>query len=186
MLFVLRFQSAAWWPLLLLAMEVFAALGLASNIIQFVDFSCKLFSSTHQIYASASGASDRVADAATIASTLNDLCKRLQERPQLVSGGGRGPSGGLNSTLDLLANNCRDVALKLMHLLDSIRAREPQSRWASFKKALQTVLREDDIKALEKQLDDYRRQIVATLQVMQRCVRPGAQSCSLVMPLYSV
>lgn len=149
-------------------MEAFAALGLAGNIVQFVDFSCKLFSNAQEIYSSASGSSDRVADAAFIVSNLNDLCKRLQERPPLVASSGAGSVGALSSSLDLLANKCRDVALELMGLLDRIRTREPQSRWESFKVALRTVMREDEIKALEKRLEDYRRQIIATLEVMQR------------------
>lgn len=148
-------------------MEAFAALGLAGNIVQFVDFGCKLFANAQEIYSSASGSSGRVRDAATIVGALNDLCKRLQERPPLAASS----SGGLNTSLDLLASECRQVALQLMDLLERIRTREPHSKWSSFKGALKTIIREDEVKALERRLEDYRRQIITTLEVMQRYAR---------------
>ncbi|KAH7308643.1 hypothetical protein B0I35DRAFT_99228 [Stachybotrys elegans] len=146
-------------------MEAFAALGLASNIVQFIDFSCKLFSTAQEIHSSASGSSTRIADASTIASTLNNLSKRLLERPALI--GSAGSSGDRNPSLDILANTCRDIALELMALLDQIRAQEPHSKWESFKAALRTIRHKDQIDELERRLEDYRRQILTTLEIMQ-------------------
>lgn len=149
-------------------MEAFAALGLASNIIQFVDFSCKLFSTSQEIYSSASGASSRVTDASAIAGTLHELSGRLLARPQGTIGAAS-PTGTGDAVLFQLATNCRNAAVEIISLLDTIRAHSPHSKWGSFKAALSTVWKDDQIKALEKKLEDYRRQIIMTLEVMQRC-----------------
>jgi len=58
-------------------MDPFSAIGLAGNIVQFVDFGCKLFSQTREIYSSATGASRQIDDADTIARVLHDLSMRL-------------------------------------------------------------------------------------------------------------
>ena len=65
--------------------ETLAAVGLASNIISFIDFGTKLFSRSRKIYNSADGAIDEHASLSIISSDLQKLSASL-EIPPHVSG----------------------------------------------------------------------------------------------------
>lgn len=144
-------------------MEPFSALGLACNIVQFVDFSCKLFSSTSAIYRSASGAAPAVRDATAIARTLHDLSSRLVAQTAAA-----GQDESMNGLLNELASNCRDASAELISALDGLRARTTNSQWSSFKAALLTIMKSDQIKKLEERLELYRRQVIMALEILQR------------------
>lgn len=58
-------------------MNPFSAIGLAGNMVQFVDFGCKLFSQTREIYSSATSASAQIGDEDAITRVLYDLSMRL-------------------------------------------------------------------------------------------------------------
>lgn len=150
-------------------MEPFAALGLACNIVQFVDFSCKLLSSASAIYRSASGAAPAVNDATTIARTLHDLSSRLvaptTTADQEESQASQNP---MNTLLNELASGCRGASAEVLSALDGLHARTTSSRWSSFKVALLTVMKSDQIDNLEHRLEQYRRQIVLALGILQR------------------
>ncbi|KAK4097349.1 hypothetical protein N658DRAFT_293023 [Parathielavia hyrcaniae] len=149
-------------------MEPFSALGFACNIVQFVDFSCKLFSSANAIYRSASGAAPAVNDATTIARTLHDLSSRLVAQPTTgPQDDEQNPRGPINTILDDLALGCRSASAELLAALDGLHARATGSRWSSFKVALLTVMKSDKLKDLENRLEHYRRQIIMALEILQ-------------------
>jgi hypothetical protein len=61
----------------IMAVDTVAAIGLAGNIVQFVDFSCKLFCQTQEIYSSASGTTSDTANLLSISKTLSEICQNL-------------------------------------------------------------------------------------------------------------
>ncbi len=150
-------------------MDPFSALGLASNIVQFVDFSCKLFSSASDIYRSASGAAPAVNDAKTIALRLHDLSSRLVAQTMTASqDGSQSSQKPVNALLNELASGCRGASAELLSALDGLQARTANSRWSSFKAALLTVMKSDQINKLEARLEQYRRQVILALEILQR------------------
>ncbi|RDL35943.1 uncharacterized protein BP5553_06555 [Venustampulla echinocandica] len=111
-------------------MDPFTALGVAGNIVQFVDFAAKLISKSREIYHSVDGASSQHLDLQEIASNLNRLNGRLQEdlRHQIVSTTaypslGHGGSGRAEKELGVINTKCAEEAGKLISALKVIRVK---------------------------------------------------------------
>jgi hypothetical protein len=150
-------------------MDPFSAVGFAANIVQFLDFSCKLFSGANAIYRSASGAAPGVTEATTIARTLHDLSSRLIAQTTTAGQhGSQGSRGPVNTLLNELAAGCRAASAELLSALDGLHARTADSKWSSFKAALRTVMKSDQIDNLEHRLEQYRRQIIMALEILQK------------------
>ncbi|KAI8623471.1 hypothetical protein F5Y19DRAFT_458426 [Xylariaceae sp. FL1651] len=147
-------------------MDPFAALGLASNIISFVDFSCKLFTNAKEICNSASGTSSHVTEIAAITKSLHALTLKLATTPWNDASGLNQPEP-VDTVLAELASGCRHIASKLLVVVDGLQARYPNSKWKSFRVALKTMFKEQQIQDMQRTLEEYRRQIVLRLGVMQ-------------------
>lgn len=107
-----------------------AALGLARNIVQFVDFSYNLLCESKALYDSSTGATaDNVLNE-TIATDLNLLNARLTA-----------PSapGAIPDPIKSLAGQCKDVARDLLDVIDNIKIKGSHKRWKSFIQTLRTV-----------------------------------------------
>ena len=134
-----------------------------------MDFSCKLYSSASDIYHTASGAAPAVNDGRTIARRLHDLSSRLVVQTTTASqDGSQSSQGPVNALLNELASGCRGASAELLSALDGLHAKTTTSRWSSFKAALLTVMKSDQIKKLEARLEQYRRQVILALEILQR------------------
>src|ERR1700733_9943070 len=96
-----------------MAIETLAAIGLAGNIVQFVDFSCKTYYSAKEIYNSASGASQKTQNLLLITRDLKAICERLQ-------GHGSGRSTLPSDSLSGLAFECQKAGMELLTALESL------------------------------------------------------------------
>lgn len=141
-------------------METLAAVGLAGNIVQFIDFTYKLFNGAASIHNSRSGLAKGVQDLETVTQDLQDLCAKLS-RDDPVQLQGR------NVSLHKLARQCLETAEELLSILAKLKVTDADSKWSSFRAALATVFKKAEIEALEKSLDSYRMQMVMQLQKMQ-------------------
>jgi hypothetical protein len=142
-------------------MECLAAVGLAGNIVSFIDFSCKLFSQATAIHHSTSGASQDTQDLENVAQTLQNHCVALSSVNHNVSSHDQ-------PALRKLAKECKATATELLSALQSVKAKNPNSKWSSFRAALAKSWKEPRIGAMVKNLDSYREQMMFQLQVMQR------------------
>lgn len=144
-------------------MEALAAVGLAGNIVQFIDFTCKLFAGANSIYHSHTGASKGAQDLETITESLLDLSTRLEKSLEKQR-------GGLIAlqNLKVLANGCHDTAKELVTVLQGIRAKSAGSKWHSFRASLAGLMKESEVNNLEKRLNDYRSQLIIELQSLQQ------------------
>ncbi|KAL1842598.1 hypothetical protein VTJ49DRAFT_4778 [Mycothermus thermophilus] len=130
-------------------MEPLAAIGLASNILQFVEFTHKLVSTTHRLYQHGSRLEFL---------ELESIAQGLRDRARAVTDGSRRiqSTEGANSEdqpLERLAADCIRITDELLAALDSLRCREPGNKWGSFYQALKTIWKADDIKALQDRVD---------------------------------
>lgn len=138
--------------------EALAAVGLAGNIVQFVDFSCKLFGTAASVYHSHVGSSKDNQNLEDITGHLHELCMNLagtgvnSQRP--------------SSALDTLAEGCKATAEELLLALEKVKAKKPQSRSDSIKAALRTVWKEKQINSMETRLNSYRTELILQLQVL--------------------
>jgi hypothetical protein len=111
-------------------MDPLTALGLASNIVQFVDFTSKLISTTQNLYVSSSGAKDEHLELEILARNIQDLAEHAKSR----LGGVSGPAilSKEDGTLLDLSDQCIEVSNQLLSLLESVKVKGQHRGWDSF------------------------------------------------------
>ncbi|KAI1766523.1 hypothetical protein GGR53DRAFT_209226 [Hypoxylon sp. FL1150] len=148
-------------------MDTFAAIGLAGNIITFLDFGYELISAAKDIYKSTSGAS----------ADNDDLSIRTQQLSQLAASlKVSKPVGSLSEqerSLLNVATQCIDVSGDLEKLLDKLKSRNPKSRRAAIKAAVRNWRKEDEKNALQQKLDRCKQQLSLELLSLTRNVGPN-------------
>lgn len=135
-------------------MDPLSALSIAGNVIQFLDFTTKLFKEAREIYHSASGASGSVRTLGTISAQLATLGKSFT------------PEDLKSLDLKDVAIQCSSVAKELQALVDRLTLKKPSGDgyWASFTLALRTVLSKGQIQAFERRLDKLQKQLGLQMQ----------------------
>ena len=111
-------------------MDPLTALGLASNIVHFVDFTSKLISTTQKLYVSSSGAKDEYLELESLARNIQDLAEHA--KPRL--GGVSEPTilSIEDGTLLDLSDQCIEVSNQLLYLLESVKVKGQRRGWDSF------------------------------------------------------
>ncbi|KAF1960072.1 hypothetical protein CC80DRAFT_438555, partial [Byssothecium circinans] len=147
-------------------MEALAAVGLAGNIVQFVDFSCKLFDQTLEICASPAGVSQHAQSIENVTKKLRNLSADISRDIHKIDRY-QTTSQGDHQTLKALATDCEAVATELIAALQSLPMKGSHTKWRSFKVALSSIWKESRIQTLEQRVRDHRSQMIIQLQVMQ-------------------
>lgn len=134
-------------------MDPASAVGLASAIVQFVDFTSKLISVTHKLHVSTSGATAEHLE-------LEDLTHNLLQLSEDATPHNVPNTAALSReerALISLGENCREVSDELLRVLQSLRVKGgSQKGWKSFYVALKSVWKEGEIVALQQRLDRIR------------------------------
>ncbi|KAI9771952.1 MAG: hypothetical protein M1839_002585 [Geoglossum umbratile] len=141
-------------------MEVLAAISLAGNIIQFVDFSGKLISKTAEIRKSGTGA---LAENINIETATNDLALLSTKLHDSANSAG-------DTALQELCQSCNTIATELLTVLDSVKVHGGQNKWKSFRKALRSVWSKEDIALLEQRLARFRDELNLRVAIDLRSV----------------
>ena len=113
--------------------EVLAAVGLASNVLQFVDFATKLCAQIKEYASSASGLPKELSQQASQISALLALLKGLSQKPN-----------GPKLEKDVL-RQCQIQAQELSDLLESLQGGRGQSRLGTAVVAFKSLKREEQI-----------------------------------------
>ena len=140
-------------------MDPLSALGLAGNIVAFIDLSYKVISGMTRVLDSASGMTQENANLSILAEDLNvvsqqlisDVHARTENEKQLC---------GLS--------NCYDLSKELVQLLRRLRVGDTKSTWEAARVKWQSMRREKDVWALERRLQGYQAEILIRLQIMFR------------------
>jgi hypothetical protein len=125
------------------------ALGLASNIVQFVDFTSKIISAAHSLYESASGAKTEHLELETLAKSLRSLADRAT--PPLIQKTKTLPAEDL--ALIELGELCRGVSDDLLSVLESLKVKGSNKGWKSFYQALRSEWKQSEIAALQVRIN---------------------------------
>ncbi|PMD16751.1 hypothetical protein NA56DRAFT_632624 [Hyaloscypha hepaticicola] len=137
-------------------LDPLTAIGLASAIVQFVDFSSKLVSETKELYHSAEGNSIQNEELQAVTEDLKRLCKNLS------SSQGRAPSAK-PSTDELalleLSGSCKVVADELIAVLEKLRVKAADDKWGSFMMALRGAMKKEKIESIRARLDRIQSQL---------------------------
>lgn len=103
-----------------MALESIAALSLAGNMVQLIDFGCRLLSNSRTLYKSSEGVLAEILELESIATSLRTLSEgRTSKSPQIAS---QSPD---ESILVSLAQGCKDIADEFLQALDELRVKEP-------------------------------------------------------------
>lgn len=145
-------------------MDPLTAVGLAGNIVQFVHFSCSLVSKTSDIHHSTSGQTQENVELDLIAKELSLQCAKIQQNL----------SGSEDASLSKLALACQRVSDDLISLIARIRSKSGHDgKWTSFRQAVKSVLKSEDLRQLNSRLDALRSQMNAHILVLIRCASPS-------------
>jgi hypothetical protein len=153
-------------------MAELAALGLASNIVQFVDFGIKLFSEAREIYESAQDGRAEDLELETVTVDLKGFAQSLHASGKPSPGNPQPKKLAADEiALQKLAISCEKLANELLKLLDDLKVKGQGNRkWKSFKQALNHVRREEKVNKLEERLEKFQRQITTHLVGILRFV----------------
>lgn len=146
-------------------MEALAAVGLAGNILQFLNFTGDAISKSRQIHDSVNGTLKEHEDLETVTTDLKDLSVRLQAS-----------SGPVDSVLEQLCTRCREIADELLKALESFCVKGKYTRSQSLRKALKVLWGKEKLKVLEERLAIFRQELILHITVELR------YTCSLLGP----
>jgi len=150
-------------------MESIAALSLASNVIQVVDFSARLVSKGYKVYKSVDGSLAENIDAEIIAKDLNDLNGKLRLSYEKNTEKGV-PLADDDQALINLCEKCTVLADELLQSLEGVKVFGRHRKWKSARQALKSVINKDDLAQFSRRLDSYRNEMIIHITVSLRYV----------------
>ena len=131
-----------------MALESLAALGLAANIIQFVEFGYKLFSESRALYE----ASDRRVEEGVELEIISKALERLKHDLGAIP-----PPTALQPQAEAellpLAERCQTIANELLVALNALQVKGAKGKWQCFRSALKRVWKSQDIENMARRLD---------------------------------
>jgi hypothetical protein len=149
-------------------MESIAALSLASNIIQVVEFSSRIISRGYELYQSADGRREEHV-------ILDNAVKNLSALHSTLQNSGRSRSEDKLSMADKqlikLQIESGMVAKELRELLQKVQLKKPNGKWQSVRQALLSVFSDKEISSLGSRLDNIRKQVDSAILVSLRYIQ---------------
>lgn len=149
-------------------MDPLTAVGLARNIIYFVDFSAKILSRAKELRESATGATAENEEVESPTKDLKIIVDRTQPNFDVTS---QDDQSRLNITSEAVLNNlsqqCVQVADELLKTLNSIKVKSDGRTRKSAIQALKTVWKQDHIDGLQRRLDRISKQLMDGMSMEQ-------------------
>ncbi|KAI0843496.1 hypothetical protein F5Y06DRAFT_291412 [Hypoxylon sp. FL0890] len=143
-------------------MDPFTAIGLAGNIITFLDFGYKLVSTAKDIYTSASGAGAYNDGLSYTTEQIQQLTANLKVTKPLSS------LSKQELSLLRVAGDCESVSVELAKLLDKLKARKPGSKREALRATIRNWQKKDQKDDLELKLDRCKQQLNLELVNLSR------------------
>jgi len=143
-----------------MVIEALAAVGLAGNIVQFIDFGCRLLTEARQIQTSSSGVSAKNLEIETVAVKLRYLADGLSSSNPL-------PCIGINYQLKQLADDAILIIDELLEAIEHVRLKGG-GNLRSFAHALQNSGKNKRIEKLDAKLSRMQGQLNTHLLALMR------------------
>jgi hypothetical protein len=139
-------------------MDPISAIGLASSILAFVDFSSKLVKGIYQVVGAADGATEENADVNTVMEDLEAVTAAIEVDFKSFS--------KHEKELARLASKCATLSRDLQKTLRSVKVQQGNVPWQTIKSAWKTVTKKDKIDSMGKRIDQYRAELMLRLQML--------------------
>lgn len=133
-----------------MVLDALAAVGLAANVLQFVQYGCELISLTSNLYR---GTFPGYTDLEAIAEDLEKYNQSLANCPSV------------DQALCKIAGRAASVAIELLDVVRKIRnigqknGQVIHPRWTSFRQALEITWKKDKVTSLQSSLESLRDQL---------------------------
>ena len=145
-------------------LDPITAIGLVGNILQFIDFGCKLFEGARSIQKSAKGATAED-------ESLNDTLEALTTLTSKLKPDFGVPQSEDEMTLYRLAKNCQDLSVDIQDVLKRDRATNPKSMRRRILAVTKSTFHGNKKRELKRRLDDCRSQLEIQLVHLNRYPR---------------
>ncbi|KAK7709734.1 hypothetical protein SLS63_013144 [Diaporthe eres] len=131
--------------------------GLVSSIITFVDFSWSIVRGTYDVHRSASGATEENVHIRNVIEDLRDVTDKMStEAPG---------QGKHEKALFELAQQCHELSNDLADILRKLTTKR-RSGLQSLNIMLRSLIKEQEVREIEKRLGEYRGQMILRLNLM--------------------
>ncbi|KAF5656060.1 hypothetical protein FCIRC_13805 [Fusarium circinatum] len=143
-------------------MDPFTAIGLAGNILTFIDIGLRLVNQTKGIYDSKSNSTAENDSLSIMTTRFTGTMADMQSKI---------PSGNLSKdemALEELVTECSSISDELQNLLAELKAKKPNSVRSSMKAALRDWSKKKEKEDLHKRLESSRQQLDLLLSTMTR------------------
>lgn len=130
-----------------MVLEGLAALGLASNILQIIDFSYKLVSGAKEINNSTTGVSAQHETFETVSQSLIKLVNNIDVAP----------SSQIPPETRELAAQTKDLSQAFIAKLDELKPKGAKRPWSGFVQAMKEANQSNKLLALNKRLNKLHR-----------------------------
>lgn len=141
-------------------MDPLTAVGLAGNLIQFVEFGSKLVVGGLDLYKSQDGALPANSELQLITEDLTGICATLM-RPRNLMEERQMPEAELG--LQKLSRSCVKLENEFLSVLESLKVKGRKRKWENVHQALSTTWRVKDVERYRIRLESYRSQIACHL-----------------------
>lgn len=145
-----------------MVLEPLTAIGLAGNIVQFVDFTGKIVAKSLKLYRSSPGEPGDNASLEQVTGELRSLTKGLTIR--FTPPGNSGPDAGILS----VARACRTEAEKLLSVLEKLKIKHGSRVLQSAHQALADEWKKDTIEELRTNLGRLQTQLLLHLVALTK------------------
>jgi hypothetical protein len=144
-------------------MEGFAALSIAANVTQFIEYGYRIVKKSREIYNSKDGVSAAQVDAESATVRLLDFSKRLQQSLSLEDDfqGSLGNLASEKQILESICNRCINLSNELLSQFKKLEVRkdEKHRKWKSFRSALKSVWSKEEIEVVARNLKSYQTEL---------------------------
>jgi hypothetical protein len=158
-------------------MDPAAAIGLASNIIQFIQYTGNILSKSREIYRAVDGRLGEHTELEVIAKTLQAHVGHISHQADKL-----GKASNTATQFFQLCDGVRNLSSELVQTVEKLKVdgRDgKRSKWDSFRRALESVWKEEDIADLLRRLDLYRSQVnTSTLLYIQESIEESAKDAT--------
>ena len=150
-------------------MDPLSALSVAASAVQFVDFGCKLFSKSKEIYNSADGTPIGQQQAGNASKRLVELTDYLKKSLRVDQNRQSTPE---DKALDAICNGCIEISNKLLATFEKLQVQNGTKyrRWASYQKAFISISSKREVDAMVSRLQSYKEELDTHVLVSLRWV----------------
>ncbi|KAG4428595.1 hypothetical protein IFR05_015919 [Cadophora sp. M221] len=139
-------------------LDPLTAFSLAGTVMEFIDFGCKIISTTRELSQSRNGASEEVNNHEVITRDLLSLSEKLEASVEECFVDGVSYTGS-DEALKKLCEGCDSLSKKMLKRLDKLKIQDGAGKRATLKQAIKTLWSHNELSEIAAQLASYQRQM---------------------------